>query len=29
VLAVDPLERSARRRPPRDTGPIGLRGLEV
>jgi rod shape-determining protein MreD len=29
VLAVDPFERKARRRPPRDTGPIGLRGLEV
>ena len=29
VLAVDPLARSARRRPPRDTGPIGLRGLEI
>jgi rod shape-determining protein MreD len=29
VLAIDPLERNARRRPPRDTGPIGLRGLEV
>jgi len=29
VLAVDPLQRNARRRPPRDTGPIGLRGLEV
>ena len=29
VLAVDPLVRSARRRPPPETGPIGLRGLEV
>lgn len=29
VLAVDPLERSARRRPPPEAGPIGLRGLEV
>ena len=29
VLAVDPLAVSARRRPPRETGPIGLRGLEV
>jgi hypothetical protein len=29
VLAKDPLEVSARRRPPRETGPIGLRGLEV
>jgi hypothetical protein len=29
VLAVDPLGRSARRRPPPETGPIGLRGLEV
>lgn len=29
VLAVDPLERRARRRPPPETGPIGLRGLEV
>ena len=29
VLAVDPFDRSARRRPSRDTGPIGLRGLEV
>ena len=29
VLAVDPLEVSARRRPPRETGPLGLRGLEV
>jgi rod shape-determining protein MreD len=28
-LAVDPLERRRRRRPPRETGPIGLRGLEV
>jgi rod shape-determining protein MreD len=29
VLAVDPRSLSARRRPPRETGPIGLRGLEV
>lgn len=29
VLAVDPLVRSARRRPPPETGPIGLHGLEV
>jgi rod shape-determining protein MreD len=29
VLAVDPFKRRARRRPPRETGPIGLRGLEV
>jgi rod shape-determining protein MreD len=29
VLAVDPHLLSARRRPPRETGPIGLRGLEV
>jgi rod shape-determining protein MreD len=29
VLAVDPLEVRARRRAPRETGPIGLRGLEV
>ena len=29
VLAVDPLEVRARRRPPMETGPIGLRGLEV
>jgi len=29
VLAVDPLERRRRRRGPRETGPIGLRGLEV
>ena len=28
-LAVDPLELRRRRRPPRETGPIGLRGLEV
>ena len=28
-LAVDPLEVRRRRRPPRETGPIGLRGLEV
>jgi hypothetical protein len=29
VLAIDPLEAGARRRPPRETGPIGLRGLEI
>jgi rod shape-determining protein MreD len=29
ALVVDPLERRRRRRPPRETGPIGLRGLEV
>jgi rod shape-determining protein MreD len=29
VLAVDPLEIGARRRPPMETGPIGLRGLEI
>jgi rod shape-determining protein MreD len=29
VLAVDPRAVSARRRPPRETGPLGLRGLEV
>jgi rod shape-determining protein MreD len=28
-LAVDPLERGRRRRPPREAGPLGLRGLEV
>jgi rod shape-determining protein MreD len=28
-LAVDPLEVRRRRRPPREAGPIGLRGLEV
>jgi rod shape-determining protein MreD len=28
-LKVDPLEVRRRRRPPRDTGPLGLRGLEV
>ena len=28
-LAVDPLERGRRRRRPRETGPLGLRGLEV
>jgi rod shape-determining protein MreD len=28
-LRVDPLEVRRRRRPPRDTGPLGLRGLEV
>jgi hypothetical protein len=29
VLAIDRRALSARRRPPRETGPIGLRGLEV
>lgn len=29
VLAVDPLEIRRRRQPPREAGPIGLRGLEV
>ena len=29
VLKVDPLEVRRRRRPPRETGPLGLRGLEV
>jgi rod shape-determining protein MreD len=29
ALAVDPLEVRRRRRPPRETGPLGLRGLEV
>ena len=29
VLRVDPLEVGRRRRPPRETGPLGLRGLEV
>ena len=29
VLKVDPLEARRRRRPPRETGPLGLRGLEV
>jgi hypothetical protein len=28
-LAIDPLERRKRRRPPREAGPLGLRGLEV
>lgn len=28
-LAVDPFERRRRRQPPRETGPLGLRGLEV
>ena len=28
-LAVDPFERHRRRQPPRETGPLGLRGLEV
>jgi rod shape-determining protein MreD len=29
ALAVDPFESRRRRRPPRETGPIGLRGLEI
>jgi rod shape-determining protein MreD len=29
VLKVDPREVRRRRRPPRETGPLGLRGLEV
>jgi hypothetical protein len=29
ALKVDPLERRRRRQPPRETGPLGLRGLEV
>ncbi len=29
TLSVDPLERRRRRRGPRETGPLGLRGLEV
>jgi rod shape-determining protein MreD len=29
ALAVDPLEVRRRRRPPREAGPLGLRGLEV
>jgi rod shape-determining protein MreD len=29
ALAVDPLDSRRRRRAPRETGPIGLRGLEV
>jgi hypothetical protein len=28
-LAVDPLDSRRKRRPPRETGPLGLRGLEV
>jgi rod shape-determining protein MreD len=28
-LAVDPLDAQRRRRPPREAGPLGLRGLEV
>ena len=28
-LAVDPLDARRRRQPPRETGPLGLRGLEV
>ena len=29
ALKVDPLDMRRRRRPPRETGPLGLRGLEV
>lgn len=29
VLVIDPLERRRRRRAPMETGPIGLRGLEI
>jgi rod shape-determining protein MreD len=29
ALAVDPLELRRRRRPPREAGPLGLRGLEI
>jgi hypothetical protein len=29
ALAVDPLDARRRRRKPRETGPLGLRGLEV
>ena len=29
ALLVDPLEAGRKRRPPRETGPLGLRGLEV
>ena len=29
VLAVDPYDRRRRRRAPKETGPLGLRGLEV
>ena len=29
VLAVDPFERSRRRQRPRESGPLGLRGMEV
>jgi rod shape-determining protein MreD len=29
VLAVDPLERRRRRQRPRESGPLGLRGMEV
>ena len=29
VLAVDPLAALARRRPHREAGPLGLRGLEI
>ena len=29
ALAVDPAELRRRRRPPREAGPLGLRGLEI
>jgi rod shape-determining protein MreD len=29
ALAVDPLELRRRRRPPREAGPLGLRGMEI
>jgi rod shape-determining protein MreD len=29
ALAVDPLELRRRRKPPRETGPLGLRGMEI
>ena len=29
VLEVDPLERQRRRQRPRESGPLGLRGMEV
>jgi rod shape-determining protein MreD len=29
ALAVDPLDTRRRRRPPREAGPLGLRGLEI
>jgi hypothetical protein len=28
-LLVDPMDLRRRRRPPRETGPLGLRGLEI